>query len=328
MMKKILMTEPMHDAGMKALADKFEIIIAPDKSHETLSKMIVDVDALVVKLTKIESSLLDKGHQLKLLVKHAAGFNDIDVKKASANNILVLNAGDANANSVAEHALIAIGCMFKRVLFMDHATRRGDWEAKFDNKSLDLNGARLGLVGLGNIGLLLAKKAQQAFNMQILAYDPYIDPAIAKREGVSLVSDIDEICVSADAISIHTPLTNETKNLIDARRLALMKPSAILVNFARGGIVNETALYEVLKHQRILGAALDVFENEPVKSGNPLFALDNVLLSPHAAAYTDDCRRRISLAVAHGIIDYFAGRRPQFVVNSEVLQRDCRIQHN
>lgn len=314
------MTEAMHNVGMKVLEEKFEIIIAPDKSHKTLSKMIVDVDALVVKLTKIESSLLDKGNNLKLLVKHASGFNDIEIKKASANNILVLNAGDANANSVAEHTLIAMGCMFKRVLFMDRATRHCEWDAKFDNKSLDLDGATLGLIGLGNIGLLLAKKAQQAFNMKIIAYDPYINPKMASNSGVTLVNDIDEICISADAISIHTPLTDETRNLIDARRLALLKPTAVLVNFARGGIVEETALYKALKNRQILGAALDVFKDEPVKKDNPLFELDNVVLSPHAAAYTENCRMRISLAVANGIIDYFEGRRPKFVVNPEILK--------
>ncbi|PDT16810.1 hydroxyacid dehydrogenase [Rhizobium sp. J15] len=320
-MPKILLTEAMHQAGMEALEKEFDVVVAPDKNPSTLKKLIADADCLVVKLTRIEPDLMDHGPKLKLIVKHAAGTNDIDIDRATARGIPVLNTGDANALSVAEHALSGIAAVAKRTVVMDRATREGRWNDKLDNRSIDISGSTLGLIGLGNIGLILAKKARAAFDMPVIAYDPYVPKERAEENGIELLRDVDAICSQADVLSLHVPLTAETHHIIDARRLGLMKPGAILANFSRGGIVDEAALFEILKEGRIFGAALDVFEVEPVAPDNPLLKLDSVILSPHAAAYTDSSRKRLALAVVEGVKDFFEGRSPRFVVNRAALQK-------
>ena len=320
-MPKILLTEAMHQAGMEALEKEFDVVVAPDKNPSTLKKLIADADCLVVKLTRIEPDLMDHGPKLKLIVKHAAGTNDIDIDRATARGIPVLNTGDANALSVAEHALSGIAAVAKRTVVMDRATREGRWNDKLDNRSIDISGSTLGLIGLGNIGLILAKKARAAFDMPVIAYDPYVPKKRAEENGIELLRDVDAICSQADVLSLHVPLTAETHHIIDARRLGLMKPGAILANFSRGGIVDEAALFETLKEGRIFGAALDVFEVEPVAPDNPLLKLDSVILSPHAAAYTDSSRKRLALAVVEGVKDFFEGRSPRFVVNRAALQK-------
>ncbi|CEP67080.1 D-isomer specific 2-hydroxyacid dehydrogenase,catalytic domain [Moorella glycerini] len=321
MKKKVLIVQPIHESGLKVFDDRFEVRVAPDPSVETVKREIKGVEGVVVRTAPFTREIIAAADSLKVIARHGVGVDNIDLRAATERGILVLNTPDANAVSVAEHTLTAIGALAKRVLPMDRATRRGDWEVRNEYKAVDLDGKVLGLIGIGRIGTLVARKAAAAFNMQVIAYDPYVRPEVAAKNGVILYEDLDRIFREADVISIHTPLTAETRGLVNGARLAMMKPSAFLVNFSRGGVVDEEALYQALKRGAIAGAALDVFEEEPPSRNHPLFELDNVLLSPHSAALTQECVVRMATGAARGVVEVLTGREPQFVVNTEVLKQ-------
>ncbi|GEA17437.1 hydroxyacid dehydrogenase [Moorella sp. E306M] len=321
MKKKVLIVQPIHESGLKVFDDRFEVRVAPDPSVETVKREIKGVEGVIVRTAPFTREIIAAADSLKVIARHGVGVDNIDLRAATERGILVLNTPDANAVSVAEHTLTAIGALAKRVLPMDRATRRGDWEARNEYKAVDLDGKVLGLIGMGRIGSMVARKAAAAFNMEVIAYDPYVRPEVAAKNGVVLYEDLDRIFREADVISIHTPLTAETRGLVNEARLALMKSSAFLVNFSRGGVVDEEALYRALKDGVIAGAALDVFEEEPPSRNHPLFELDNVLLSPHSAALTQECVVRMATGAARGVVDVLTGKRPQFVVNTEVLKQ-------
>lgn len=321
MKKKVLIVQPIHESGLKVFDDRFEVRVAPDPSVETVKREIKGVEGVIVRTAPFTREIIAAADSLKVIARHGVGVDNIDLRAATERGILVLNTPDANAVSVAEHTLTAIGALAKRVLPMDRATRQGDWEARNEYKAVDLDGKVLGLIGMGRIGSMVARKAAAAFNMEVIAYDPYVRPEVAAKNGVVLYEDLDRIFREADVISIHTPLTAETRGLVNEARLALMKSSAFLVNFSRGGVVDEEALYRALKDGVIAGAALDVFQEEPPSRNHPLFELDNVLLSPHSAALTEECVVRMATGAARGVVDVLTGKRPQFVVNTEVLKQ-------
>jgi D-3-phosphoglycerate dehydrogenase len=176
-------------------------------------------------------------------------------------------------------------------------------------------------VGIGRIGSLVARKAAAAFNMKVIAFDPYVAPEKAREMGIALVPTSDDVFRQADVVSLHTPLTPETKGFVNAGRLGLMKPAAFLVNFSRGEVVEEKALYEALKKGVIAGAAIDVYDPEPPLKDNLLFGLDNIILSPHSAALTQECVIRMATGAAEGVVDVLTGKTPQFVVNPEVFKK-------
>jgi D-3-phosphoglycerate dehydrogenase len=303
-MKKVLYIQPVHADGMNKLAEKYEVIIAPDPSRATVARLIEDVDAVVTRLTVIDQDLMDKGKKLKIIARHGIGVDNIDVDYAAKQNITVITTGNANSISVAEHVIFAMGALVRKVAWLDREMRRGNWASRDTGGASELFGKTIGIIGLGNIGNHLAGIAKSGFGMQVKYYDPFASESIvakAQDRGYERISDLDELVKQVDALSIHVPLTDETKNLFHSQRLALMKPGAILVNFARGGIVDEEALYEALTDGQLAGAALDVFEQEPPDHNRPLLQLDNVVLSPHCAYFTEDSRVKMSMYLAEGI---------------------------
>jgi len=321
MKKKVLIVQPIHESGIRVFGDQFEVIVASDPSVETVKREIKGVEGVIVRTAPFTREIIEAADSLKVIARHGVGVDNIDIQAATEKGILVLNTPDANAVSVAEHTITAIGALAKRLMYMDRATREGNWEARNEYKAIDLDGKVLGLVGLGRIGTLVAKKASAAFNMKVIAYDPYVSRQVAEENGITLYDDLDRIFREADVVSLHTPLTAETRGLVNAARLSLMKPTAFLVNFSRGGVVDEEALYKALKSRTIAGAALDVFGEEPPPRNHPLFELDNVLLSPHSAALTQECVVRMATGAAQGVVDVLTGRKPKFVVNPEVLEK-------
>ena len=197
----------------------------------------------------------------------------------------------------------------------DSALREGNFAIRRTNKAVDIDGKTLGLIGCGRIGRFVADKCWTAFDMQVIGYDPFIK----ELDGITLYEDIEEVFKRADYISLHIPLTPETKNLVGERLLSLMKPTAYIINTARGGIIDEAALAEKLSNDRIAGAALDVLESEPPGMDNPLLALKNVILTPHSAALTKECSARVAYEAALGIADYLKGNMPKFVFNKEII---------
>jgi len=318
--KKVLITSPVHPLGTNMLKENFEVVIAPDEKKETLMKLAKDADAILVRLAEIDKDIISCAKNLKIIAKYGAGVDNIDVKCAAEKGIYVVNTGNANSLSVAEHTIAGILAVFKRVNIVDHAVRNDNWFIKNDNRSMDYTGKTLGLIGIGSIGSEVARMAKYGFMMRVMAYDPYADKNKATEKGIEIKENLEEIFKLADIISVHSPLTEETKGLISRSLLSMLKPSAVFVNFARGEIVDEEALYELLKEGKIFGAALDAFIQEPLPDNSPFYKLDNVILSPHGATFTEDCRSRMSQYLAEDIIAYFEGKKPARIVNRELAR--------
>jgi D-3-phosphoglycerate dehydrogenase len=321
MKKKILIIQPIHEKGMRVFDESFDVRVASDPSVATVAKEIRGVAGVVVRTAPFTKEIIAAADSLKVIGRHGVGVDNIDVPAATQKGIVVVNTPEANATSVAEHTVTAIGALAKQMTLYNREMRKGRWEIRNSYKAVDLDGKTLGLVGVGRIGSMVAQRVAAAYCMKVIAYDPYIQLEAASRMGVSLVAQMDHVFRQADVISLHTPLTPETRALVNAARLRLMKPTAFLVNFSRGEIVDEKALYEALKTGVIAGAAIDVFDPEPPLADNPLFELDNIILSPHSAALTQECVIRMATGAAEGVVDVLTGRRPRFVVNPEVYQR-------
>ncbi|MBU2055986.1 MAG: hydroxyacid dehydrogenase [Proteobacteria bacterium] len=320
MKKKILIDQPIHESGVRVFDDRFEVRVASDPSVATVSKEIKGVEGVVVRMAPFTREIIEAADALRVIGRHGVGVDTIDVKAATERGIIVVNTPNANAISVAEHTVTAIGALAKRMVVYDRATREGRWEIRNSYKAADLDGKTLGLVGIGRIGSMVAKRAA-AFNMKVIAFDPYVKPEAAGELGVVLCTRMDDVFRQADVVSLHTPLTPETRGFVNEAKLRLMKPTAFLVNFSRGEVVDEKALYEALKTGVIAGAAIDVYDPEPPLKDNPLFELENIILSPHSAALTQECVIRMATGAAEGVVEVLTGKRPQFVVNPEVFKR-------
>lgn len=229
---------------------------------------------------------------------------------------MVLNTVGVNSISVAEHTVAMIAAISKQLLMYDKELRKGNFSVRRKNICTDITGKTLGLVGCGKIGRLVAEKCRLAFGMDVIGYDPYITSDI---DGIKIYEDIDKIFTNADYVSLHVPLVVSTKNLVGDKLLSIMKPTSYLINTARGGIIDENALAQALKNNNIAGAALDVFSSEPINQDNPLLELDNIILTPHSAALTYECTKRVARQAVEGIIEYIKGQTPQYVFNKEVL---------
>jgi D-3-phosphoglycerate dehydrogenase len=321
MKKKILIVQPIHESGVRVFDDRFEVRTASDPSAATVIKEITGVEGVVVRTAPFTREIMDAADSLKIIGRHGVGVDNIDVKAATEKGIMVVNTPNANATSVAEHTLTAIGALAKRAVVYDRATREGRWDIRNSYRAVDLEGKTLGLIGIGRIGSMVAQRAAAAYNMKVIAFDPYIKPEMASKMGVSLLARMDDIFRQADVISLHTPLTKETRGFVNGAKLRLMKPTAFLVNFSRGEVVDEQALYEALKSNLIAGAAIDVYDPEPPLKDNPLFTLENILLSPHSAALTQECVIRMATGAAEGVVDLLTGKRPEFIVNPEVFNK-------
>lgn len=314
-MKKVVYILPIQPAGGEKLKEKYNVVVLPSDDRETILANIGDADAVVLRLTRFGKEYIDAAHNLKVIARNGVGVDTVDVAYATEKGIPVVTTGSANSVPVAEHAFASVCAIYKKFVHLDAEVRRGNWAVRDEKGALDLHGKSVGLVGFGKIGSAFAKMAMGGFDMKVFVYDPFIGEDIAKQYGVTLVHDLDELCRTCDIFSVHTHLTPETRGIIGAHELSLMKPTAVIVNCARGGIYDEKALIEALKEKRILGAAIDVFENEPLPADSEFLKLDNVLITPHSAAMTDDCKRNCSLTIAADIDAVLEGRAPVNVAN-------------
>ena len=265
------------------------------QSEDQLVELVPEFDALVVRSeTRVTARVLDAGKRLRVVGRAGVGVDNIDVPAATAKGILVVNAPRGNIIAAAEHTIGLLFALARNIPQADASVKRGEWtRSKFTG--VEVRGKVLGLVGLGNIGSEVAKRAQ-GLEMEVVAYDPAVPPDRAEQFNVRLVA-LDELLRSADFISIHAPLVESTRNLIDARRLAQVKPSARLLNAARGGIVDEAALYDALAAGRLAGAACDVFLKEPLSPESPLLSLPNFIATPHVAASTAEAQTSVAFDV-------------------------------
>ena len=283
-------------------------------SEEELRENIRECNAMIVGVEHITESIIQASKKLKVIAKHGAGVDNIDLEAASGKGIVVFSAPGANSEAVADLTIGLFLSLARNIPFADRSVKGGGWPRIVGTQ---LNGKVLGIIGLGQIGKKVAKRAL-GFDMRVLAYDVFKDESYSQKCGITYLS-LDEVLSKSDFLSIHVPLTLSTRRLIDERKLRLMKEGAFLVNISRGDIVDEEALYQVLKEGKIRAAALDVFYQEPPKE-SPLLTLDNVIVTPHMGGYTFEALKETGMICARGIIDVLEGRRPQFIVNPEVLK--------
>ncbi len=315
-MKKVLLSKSMDPEAMKVLEGIVEPVILSDFETDHVKKMVADIEGIMLRTNiKITKEIIEAAPLLKIISRTGAGVDNVDLAAASERGILVCNAPGINSISVAEHALAFILAMAKQLTVIDEAVRKGNWKIRYTTQAGDLEGKTLGLVGLGQIGSLLAEKARLAFHMKIIAYDPYVKQA----EQITLTSDLKDLFRQSDFISIHVPHTEETHHLVNERLLGLMKPSSYLINTARGTVVDEKALIQALEKNQIAGAALDVFEDEPPALDNPLLTLNNVIVTAHTAGLNRDCERKLAIQAAQAIVDYFQGKEPEHIYNKKAL---------
>ena len=265
---------------------------------------------------RIDDAMLAMAPRLKAIAKMGAGLDTVDIDAASRHRAVVFHTPGVNNQAVADHTFALILAVARKILYCDRSLRERRWEHT-KIMGLEIWQKTLGLVGLGAIGQCVALRAA-GFRMKVVAYDPFWPEAFAAEQGIESVG-IDALLKMSDIVSIHSPLMPETRGLIDRRALSLMKPSAILINAARGGIVNEADLYDALKTRVISGAGVDVFESEP-PADSPLLELDNVVVTPHTAAFTHDAMNAMSDGVVDQLIEYIRGDRPRHMVNSEVWE--------
>jgi len=283
-------------------------------SEEELVENMAELDAAIVGVEKITQRVIQGSKRLKVIAKHGAGVDNIDVKTATSQGVVVISAPGANSDAVADLTFGLFLSLARSISFADRAVKGGGWPRIV---GIDLSGKTLGIIGLGQVGKKVAKRAL-GFDMRVLVYDVIKDEAFAQKWGINYRS-LDEILVESDFLSVHVPLIDSTRNLIGKRELELMKNDAFLVNIARGGVVDEEALYHALKERKVRGAALDVFSSEP-PAENPLLELDNVIATPHMGGYTTEALRETGMICARGIVDTLRGKRPEHIVNPEVLK--------
>ena len=304
--KKILVIQNIHQEGINLLKGnysyEFEIF---DEINEDLKQKIVDCDAISIRTAKLPNEIISSAKKLQVISRHGVGYDNIDLKSTKEIGATLTITATANAVAVAEHVMFMLLNISKRKDMYDQSVKLG----KFNDrnklpKTIELWGKNILIAGFGRIGQALIKRCL-GFEMNVYVYDPYINDEKIKSLGGKKVNDLKEAVKEMDAISLHMPLNDETKNIVNYDLLRSMKTNCIVVNAARGGIINEVDLDKALRENLIFGAGLDVFETEPPKSDNPLLKNDKVFLSPHTAAFTEECMIRMGKETIQNIIDFF-----------------------
>src|SRR4051812_15609200 len=299
----------------------FKVGLSPAELREIVS----GYEALAVRsATKVTAEILAAAPRLRVIGRAGTGVDNIDLAAATRRGVVVMNAPGGNSVSVAEHTLALLLALSRRVADASQSTRTGRWEKKKFSSGRELSGKTLGVVGTGNIGALVVQRAK-AFGMKVVAYDPFLSEEAAGKLGVELVP-LPEIFRRSDAITLHVPLTEQTKNMVAAPQLAAMKRGALLINCARGGLVDEKALAQSLQAGHLGGAALDVFELEPPPADHPLFSCENFIATPHLGGSTEDAQQNVAVIVCESMVEYLSTGTVRNAVNvpsvsGEVLER-------
>ncbi|MCX8117500.1 MAG: phosphoglycerate dehydrogenase [Desulfobacterota bacterium] len=318
---KVLVSDPLSKSGLEILEAAKEITyeVKTGLSAEALKQIIGEYDAIIIRSeTKLKADLIEAGNRLRVIGRAGIGLDNVDIPAATKKGIVVMNTPQENAIAAAEHTIALMLSIARKIPQATASMRAGKWEKK-KFMGVELYQKTLGLVGIGVIGTIVADRAR-GLKMKVIGYDPYLSPEIAEKRGVELVS-FDELLRRSDFISVHTPLTEETRNLIDHRAIEKMKRGVILINCARGGIINERDLYEALQSGKVAGAALDVFEEEPA-IGNPLVGLEQVVCTPHLGASTEEAQENVAIAICRQVVDYLVHGEIRNAVNIPAVSPD------
>lgn len=315
-MKKVVITQPLHEKGMAVLNKEVETVIANTGDPRKLDEFLKDADGLIIRIGAIDREGLMKAKNLKVIGRPGVGVDDVDVKTCTELGIPVVIVPGANTLSVAEHSLMLLFALAKDLRRSHEQTMAGNFNIRSAYKAYELAGRTLGLIGGGAIGSEFGRLAQ-ALGMDVMVFDPFLPREKVESKGWKYVSDLDDLYRNADVISIHTPLTEKTRHMIGEREFNLMKPDAILINCARGGVIDEEALYNALKNNKIHGAGVDVLEMEPFDPSHKLLQLDNFIVTPHMAGQTREAAEGVATGAAAGVAAVLRGEKWPKVCNPE-----------
>ncbi len=318
---KILITDGLSSEGLDILnsASELEVVEKKGISKEELLEEIKNYNGIIVRsATKVTKEVIDASEgSLKVIGRAGIGVDNVDVEHATKNGIVVMNTPEANAITTAEHTITLLCSLARNIPQAHRSLKEGRWD-RSKYKGVELFGKTIGFVGLGNIGKLVAERAI-GLKMNAVAFDPFLTPEATSKLGVELVT-LDELIEKADIISVHTPLNAETKDLINKKSIAKMKDGVLILNCARGGIINESDLAEAITSGKVAGAGIDVYTTEPVEQDNPLLALDeNIVITPHLGASTEEAQKKVGLAIAEQIVDFGVNGVVQNAVNMPSL---------
>lgn len=315
---RILITDSIDESGAVLMAQSAEVIQAPDSAPGTVRRLARDVDALVIR-SRIPDDLFDIAPRVRAVAIHGTGTDLVPMAAANAHGVLVSNVPGGNAQPVAEFCVMAMLMLARNIVGITAALRRESFDAArlLSAPALELSGMTVGIVGVGHIGARVAKICRDGFGMRVLGNQRRLDALPAGVEAAA----IEDLLSAADFVVLACPLTPQTRHMINARTLSLMKPGAFLVNVGRGPVIDEAALVQALRERRIAGAMLDVYEHYRLEPGNPLLELDNVILTPHLAGATRQSRRQVGQLVAAEALRMLAGMPPQNFVNPESWER-------
>ena len=325
-MINILVSDPLSDEGLKILKEvkEFHVDVKTDLKPEDLKAAIKDYDALVVRsATKVTKDIISCAAKLKVIGRAGVGLDNVDLEAATQKGIIVMNTPAGNTMSTAEHTFSMILSVSRNIPQANSSTKKGEWKrSKF--MGVELYNKTLGIVGFGRIGSEVAKRAL-SFGMKVFAFDPFLSREVAQSLGVEIL-ELKELLGKSDYITVHTPLTDETKHMISEKEFALMKKGVRIINCARGGIIDEVALVEAIKQGKVAGAAFDVFEKEPVSADSELLKLDNVIVTPHLGASTEEAQVNVAIEVAEIVRDALLGRGIRNAANYPCLEAEvCKI---
>jgi len=311
-MSKIAIVDKIHSDGIKLLEKnhKFQYEVIEDLSKKNLISKLPAFDGITLRRGKIDAEILEKCKNLKVISRHGVGYDNVDIKFLKKNNITLLVTATTASVSPAEHIMFIILNISKGKNFYDQAVRNGKFESIMhmkNNNNFELSNKKILIVGFGRIGRKLIKRCL-GFEMKVYAYDPFVDKRIIESFGGIKVDDLNKSLKEIDILSLSVPLTEKTHNMINLEKMKIMKKSAVIINISRGGVVNERDLNEALNNKIIYGAGLDVFEKEPPTNANPLLTNENVLLSPHAATFTEECLSKMSIETVQNIINFFENK--------------------
>ena len=305
--KKILVIQKVHDKGMELINNHpdFDVEVTDDVSIENLKTKIKDCDGASIRIAKLTGEVINEAKNLKIISRHGVGYDNIDLKTAKERDIKIAITANANAVTVAEHVMFVLLNIAKRRELYHTTVKEGNFKDRNKlPKTIEVWKKNFLIMGFGRIGKALIKRCL-GFEMNVFVYDPFVDKDTIENLGGKKVDNLEEAVKTMDVISLHMPLTDKTENLINYNLLKTMKKNCIIINAARGGIINEEDLNKALNEDLIFGAGIDVFKKEPPENDNPLLKNDKVYLSPHTAAFTDECMTRMGVETIQNIIDFF-----------------------
>ena len=319
-MPKVLVADPIAEEGIEILKQAADVDVKIGLAKDELAAIIGEYDALAVRSeTKVTGDILAQAAKLKIIGRAGVGVDNIDVEAATNRGILVVNSPEGNTLAAAELTVAMLLALARNIPQADATMRAGRWDRKKFMGS-EIYGKTLGVIGLGKIGREVVRRLQ-SFGMSVIGNDPYLTPEQADSLGIKLV-DLDTLYKESDYISVHTPKTKETTGMINAEKLALMKPTVRLINCARGGIIDESALADAAKNGRIGGAAVDVFTTEPAPADNPLLGIPNIITTPHLGASTEEAQVNVAIDIAEQIVEVLAGKPARAAVNMPSVSAD------